>query len=381
MDHTLGRTRPKQYFRAIVGALALLGVGVGVGCGDDDGERPPDPFGMCPTEWRAYPHQPAGTEIRFPDDEGAHYVDDLSVTMEWWYTIYHLETAEGRPFSVMATFFMPQLEIAYRPFNITDVESGEMFDSDEWGSLESTTGFLGHDWTAELEGQPQSFFHTRTDGQGQLIPFAYEQQLYYEDPDTGHTQSLHLLIDSVKSPYIVAGDGLITIGDSGDSYYYSLTHLEVSGELELAGEVFEVIGTGWLDHQWGPFMLSPLSLSSNSYEWMALHLDNGDEYMVSTIFDAQNRTHREEGFGSIGWKRSDCTQGITLEHTIERLAYWQNPEDGRFYSHRWRILVPDTGLDVILEPVIENQTVGFFHTAFYEGRSAVTGTLDRKSVV
>jgi predicted secreted hydrolase len=365
---------------ALVAWILLAGAPGACG-GDDDTGEPPDPYGVCPNPWRAYPYEPAGTDIRFPEDEGAHYLDDLSVTMEWWYTIYHLTTAEGREFSVMASFFMPQLDIAYRPFNITDVHTGQMFDSDEWGSLQARTGHLELDWTSEEEGDvPVSYFHTRTDGQGELVPFGYEQQLYHHDPQTGHTQSLHLVVDAVKSPYLVAGDGLITIGDSGDSYYYSLTHLEVSGELELGGEVFGVTGIGWLDHQWGPFMLSPLSISLNSYEWMALHLDNGDEYMVSTLFDVENRTHREEGFGSIGWKLHDCTQGITLDHTIERLAYWQQPESERYYSHRWRIVVPDTGLDVILEPVIEDQTVAFFHTSFYEGRSVITGTLNGEPI-
>lgn len=360
---------------ALAGWILLAVTPAGCG-GDDDTGEPPDPYGVCPTPWRAYPYEPAGTDIRFPVDEGAHYVDDLSVTMEWWYTIYHLTTAEGREFSVMSTFFMPQLQIAYRPFNITDVHTGQMFDSDEWGSLEARTGHLELDWTSDVEGEPDSYFRTRTDGRGELVPFGYEQQVYHHEPQTGHTQSMHLLVDAVKSPYLVAGDGLITIGDSGDSYYYSLTYLEVTGELELGGEVFEVTGYGWLDHQWGPFMLSPLALSRNSYEWMALHLDNGDEYMVSTLFDMENRTYREEGFGSVGWKLHDCTQGITLDHTIERLAYWQQPESGRYYSHRWRVVVPDTGLDVIVEPVIEDQTVTFFHTSFYEGRSAITGTLN-----
>ncbi len=379
---TRRRSRMKMKCRI---AVVLVGwvmlAGLPLSCDEDaDIVEPPDPYGVCPSPWRAYPYEPAGTDIRFPADEGAHYVDDLSVTMEWWYTIYHLTTAGGREFSVMTSFFMPQLDIGYRPFNITDVQTGQMFDSDEWGTLEAATDHLELDWVSDVAQEPASFFRTRTDSRGDLVPFGYEQQLVHHDPQTDHTQSLHLMVDAVKSPYLVAGDGLITIGDSGDSYYYSLTHLEVSGQLELAGEVFEVTGYGWLDHQWGPFMLSPLSLSSNSYEWMALHLSNGDQYMVSTLFDVENRTHREEGFGSIGWKLHDCTQGITLDHTIERLAYWQQPETGRYYSHRWRIVVPDTGLDVILEPAIEDQTVSFFHTSFYEGRSVITGTLNGEPV-
>lgn len=366
------------------GALAsagLLLVSLGAlgapGCDDEPkGEPPVDPRGVCPADWRAYPYAPAGTDIVFPRDEGAHYPDDLGVTMEWWYTIYHLTTSEGRHFSIMATFFMPQLDIAFRPFNITDVATGQMWDTSEWGTLAAGEDHLDLHWTGENPDMPPSVFFTRRYAGGDLVPFGYEQHLYHADPlDPARSQALRLTIDSVKSPYIVGGDGYVTIGEAGDSYYYSLTQLQVSGELEVNGEVFSVSGVGWLDHQWGPFMLSPLVLSPITYEWMALHLDNGDQYMVSTLFDRQNRTVGTEGFGSIGWKKADCTQGITLDHAIERLAYWQHPGSGRYYSHRWRIVEPVTGLDVILEPVIEDQTVAFFHTHFYEGRSTVTGTV------
>lgn len=360
---------------AVAGFALLPGLS---GCDDEpeSGEPPVDPRGVCPSDWRAYPYQPAGSDILFPRDEGAHYPSDTEVTMEWWYTIYHLVTPEGRHFSIMSTFFMPQLDIAFRPFNITDVATGQMWDTSEWGSLGASEEHLDLHWTGENPAEPPSVFFTRRYSSGELVPFGYTQRLYYSDPQNpSRSQSLLLTVDSVKSPYIVGEDGYVSIGEAGDSYYYSLTELHVSGELELNGEVFAVSGKGWLDHQWGPFMLSPLVISPITYEWMALHLDNGDQYMVSTLFDRENRSRATEGFGSIGWKKADCTQGITLDHTIERLAYWQHPDSGRYYSHRWRILEPVTGLDVILEPVIEDQTVAFFHTHFYEGRSTITGTV------
>jgi predicted secreted hydrolase len=357
----------------------MIGV-LGFGCGKGKGLAI-DEKAHCPDAWRAYPLQPEGTTIVFPDDEGAHYVSDSAVTMEWWYTIYHLKSETGREFSIMATFFMPQAEMAYRPFNVTDVAAGRMYDSSEWGTLEAKEGWLDLKYISDDPAVAPSTFAHRLDDRGQPIPFHYEQHLYYQDSqDPDRHQSLHLFIEAMKRPFIVGGDGYVTIGDSGDSYYYSLTDLQVSGELVINGERFAVSGYGWLDHQWGPFMLNPLPLSANSYEWMALHLDNGQQYMVSTIFDAQNRTHREEGFGSVGWMKADCTQGYTLGHTIERLAYWYHPVRGDYYAHKWHLVVPETGLDVIIEPVIEDQTVEFLGTYFYEGRSRVTGTVGNTPV-
>jgi predicted secreted hydrolase len=356
---------------------AILGVLLSVAActGDDDGP-PLDTRGLCPTDWRVYPFAPAAGDIRFPADEGAHYLTDISVSMEWWYTIYHLTTAEGRTFSVMATFFMPQLGTAYRPFNVSDPQAGVMYDSGEWGDLTAVEGELDLTWRSTTAGQPESYLRHRKDAHGKLIPFAYDEEFHYADPeDPTRSHSLKLTVDALKPPLIVGGDGYLTIGDCGDSYYYSLTHLQASGELTIGEETFAVTGFGWLDHQWGPFMLNPLPLSKNSYEWMALHLDNGEEYMVSVLFDKQNRTHKEPGFGSVGWMNADCTQGYTLEYTLERLAYWQQPASGDFYSHRWRLRVPERQLDLAIEPVIDNQTVMFGGTYFYEGRSTIEGTV------
>jgi predicted secreted hydrolase len=354
---------------AVVGALLSASA-----CTEAGGETV-DPYGRCPTAWRTYPFQPAGSDIRFPADEGAHYVSDINVTMEWWYTIYHLTTPEGRKFSIMSTFFMPQADISYRPFNVSDVTAGEMHDSGEWGELRAGEGRLDLTWIPTNPSEPASYLRHRSDGDGQSVPFAYDQYLHYVHPrEATRSYELRLTVDALKPPFLVGGDGYVTIGDCGDSYYYSLTHLEASGELTLAGETFQVSGRGWMDHQWGPFMLSPLPGSKNNYEWMALHLDNGDEYMVSVIFDQQNQTHQEPGFGSIGWMNADCTQDYTLDYGVERLAYWLQPESGDYYSHLWRITVPEKQLDVVVTPVIEDQTVKFVSTAFYEGRSTVEGT-------
>jgi predicted secreted hydrolase len=299
--------------------------------------------------------------------------------MEWWYTIYHLETPEGRKFSIMGTFFMPQMELSYRPFNITDVEGQQMFDTAEWGTLTAAEDRLDLSWHTDYG--PISTFANQTDSKGRIIPFHYEQNLRWEARhDPARSQSLSLMIETRKAPFIVGGDGYVTIGDSGESYYYTLSHMAVHGELELNGQVFQVSGVGWLDHQWGPFLLHPNASSENSYEWMALHLDNGDEYMVSSLFDRENRLHKVEGFGGIGWVTSDCAQAFTLDYTVERLSFWQDPVTGAYYSHTWRIQAPERGLDLFVEPVMEDQTVTFILTTFYEGRSLVTGTVEGQPV-
>jgi hypothetical protein len=127
-------------------------------------------------------------------------------------------------------------------------------------------------------------------------------------------------------------------------------------------------------------MITPLPASRNSYEWMGVQLDNGEEYMVSTIFGEQNQIRAEPGWGGINWKNADCTQGHTMAQPVERLGFWKHPETGGYYSSRWRIVLPDKGLDVVVRPTVESQTVEFLGTTFYEGRCDVTGTQDGSPV-
>ncbi len=341
----------------------------------------PDPSGACPFEWRSYPYDPAGTEIRFPRDEGAHYVTDYSVSMEWWYTIFHLQSLDGRRFSIMTTFFMPQAGAAFRPFNFIDVEAGERSDGGEWGSLDASEEFLDLVYHSDIPGEPESFLRTERDPSGDLMPFHYHEVVSWRDPEgSGETQSLDLHMEALRPPLLVGGDGYVTIGQSGESYYYSLTDMKVTGSIEKNGRTWQVEGMGWMDHQWGPFMLNPTPMTKNSYEWMAIQLDNGQQYMVSSIFDRQGRSYREEGFGSVGWMGSDCIQGRTLDQVIERLAYWHYAPKDFFFASKWRIQVPETDMDVLVTPVVEDQTVDFLGSPFYEGRALVQGTVGGSAV-
>lgn len=365
-----------------IGALAILLGGLpaltflwAAACSDDDGGTPLDRYGSCPTEWRTYPHAPAGTDIRFPVDEGAHYLSDATVELEWWYTIYHLRSEDGRSFSVITTFFMPQIDLSFLPLNVTDVEAGVVHGNEEWGTLVAAEGDLDLSWTGANPDLPASFMRNQRDARGRVVPFAYDQGIYQVDRlDPSQPLSLELAVVVDKSPLLLGEDGYVIIGDTGESYYYTFTRMTATGTLTVGGETLAVSGTGWLDHQWGPFMITPLPISPNTYEWMGIQLDNGEEYMVSSIFDAENRLRVEEGWGGVSWKNPDCSQGQTMAQVVERLGFWKHPETGGYYSSRWRLVLPEKGLDVTIQPSVEDQTVRFLGTTFYEGRCDVVGT-------
>ncbi|MEZ4570376.1 MAG: lipocalin-like domain-containing protein [Thermomicrobiales bacterium] len=55
----------------------------------------------------------------------------------------------------------------------------------------------------------------------------------------------------------------------GGSYYYSRPGMDLSGTLTVDGEPFEV--TGWMDHQWGDFVL----VDGSGWDWFAIEMDDG----------------------------------------------------------------------------------------------------------
>ena len=61
------------------------------------------------------------------------------------------------------------------------------------------------------------------------------------------------------------------------SYYYSMTRLTTEGRLTVGGQSFAVHGASWMDHE---FSSNALSKDQVGWDWMGLHLANGQDLMI-----------------------------------------------------------------------------------------------------
>jgi predicted secreted hydrolase len=326
--------------------------------------------------WKRYPYQPDGTKIEFPRDEGTHK-SDPSVKMEWWYVSFHLKApSSGREYAVMVAFFKEIRGYSMRLFNITSHSEGKMHTATAVGRLKSAEGRLD---ITHASDHGSDRLYVKQDRNGAIMPFQYHL-------DTrGHDMSVSLDMESVKRPLIVGGNGYVRVGNSGHSWYYSFTRMKVNGTIQVRGEKMEVEGLGWMDHQWGPFIVSPIPvIQTDTYEWFSMQLDNGEEYMVSNIFDKKNRLLQLDGFGGLGWMLADSSSGKTVDFTLNRLAFWQAPSS-EYYSAKWQVIEPGRGVDLVITPDIQNQIVPFPPTPigqfyFWEGSCSVTGKVQGKAV-
>jgi predicted secreted hydrolase len=315
--------------------------------------------------WKVYPYHKEGTLIYFPKDEGVHPQYGPGSGTEWWYTNLHLKgETTNRQYSAMVAFF----NYHFRIFNLTNETDLDFYSVLDLGSLSASGDSLNLSFVSP-RGTDRWF--VKTDANDQMLPFQY----YLEVGDETAKLSVHL--DAQKVPLIVGLDGLVTWG-SGDSYYYSQTDLSVSGNVTFKGVTEHVTGVASIDHQYGPFFLSPLS--EESYEWFNLQLDNGMDLILWNMFTGDNDIPMGDSHRMCTLLIDDQNQDTTSTFTLERQAYWKyRPES--YFANKWHFADAIHGIDLTIEPILDNQVVPFIlDTYFWEGSCSVHGTVDGDSV-
>ncbi len=102
----------------------------------------------------------------------------------------------------------------------------------------------------------------------------------YSDGDL----ELHLNLIVRRMP-VAHGGGKVPMVN-GESFYYSITDVEVKGRMKFDGEWYEVSGSTWIDQQWGDFTATP-------WEWYSIRLENNAQVMLYSFPDDN------VGFGTV----------------------------------------------------------------------------------
>lgn len=298
--------------------------------------------------------------IRFPQDESAH--NDLT---EWWYYTGHLEaddsTGQTHRYGFELVVFqalrsdLPPVYASH--FAITDVTRGQ-FHYDQRRALEpvpvpdgtSTSGINVHvgDWSVQgLNGQDHLVASMRD--------YAFDLKLAGD-----------------KAPTLHNGDGLITYGLGGFSYYYSRTHMNISGTLTDHQQPLTVKGVAWMDHQWGNF----LTLGGGGWDWYSIQLNNHTELMVYFIRDASGQVLSTYA----GYIDADGKDHLLAQKAISAsvLAQWTSPTTGITYPSGWRFTIDDPQLRAILTltPQLRDQELVVLQSTgntYWEGAVSVQG--------
>ncbi|MEX2425353.1 MAG: lipocalin-like domain-containing protein [Thermomicrobiaceae bacterium] len=338
--------------RWALGALVFLSLILMTGCAvadDPADERPaPDPGDRPAGQLLETPNDPQPVEL--PEDAGPH--DRLT---EWWYYTGHVEDANSNLYGFEFVIFQalrgefPPIYASH--FAITDTTRGEFHYAER---VESFTPGSGEDpldldvggWT--LQGG---------DGTDRIVA----------DMD-GY--ELEIELNAAKPPVLHEGNGFFEFAPGSASYYYSRTRMDAEGTLTIDGDELDVTGSAWFDQQWGDFLV----LGGEGWDWFSIQLDNNQELMAwqshdgeGTILDGNATIVREDG---------EAIDVPSEALSIEPLDEWESHQTGGVYPMVWSIRVESHDIDLIVEPVMEDQeliTLESTGVVYWEGMVRISG--------
>lgn len=233
--------------------------------------------------------------IVLPKDQYAH----SNAPTEWWWHVGTLYAADGRVFG---------FEINATGLNITEMQPSLAFTQIEITDVKKQCNYqkvtpLGvpENW-AEYDPE-KPWFVTLSPASsingaismkaidGDPLDMAVRASFIDVNPTTGIKTpcALDLNLMQQGAPLYVWGTGCELVDSKGTShitqnnYYYSLTHLQASGILEIAEERIEVTGLTWMDHEYGAFPQG----SEASWMLQDAQLANGLHFSNYTKFGLQ----------------------------------------------------------------------------------------------
>ena len=295
--------------------------------------------------------------MRLPHDEGVH----LS-PLEWWYFNGHLVSADGRKFSYHFVTFQSVLNAGLTP-RVVQLSwadhSEDLHLAAEQATVSATEPSSGHfdlstnDW--------------RMSGDGDAYQLSFQIGDY----------SVDLEAHSVRTPVLHHGTGLVDLGIAGKTYYYSRTRLETAGAVSISGVPHPVVGTAWMDHQWGDFTIANIG-----WDWLSLNLDDGSDLMVSVVWEQEDGAHIAT-YGTYIPPDSSPVHLPSDDISLDPTDSWTSPETGGVYPMGWTLGIDSLDLDLILVPVIEESEFAISEiipVVYWEGSVAATGNKDGAAV-
>ncbi len=309
-----------------------------------------------------------GYQFEFPRDHGNHPESKL----EWWYYTGHLDTPEGRSFGYELTFF----------------RTGVQRDSANPSRWSVADLYPAHFALSDLDGGRFHYFE-KLNRQGPGIAGAIEGRLevwnenwraFWQDGVIRIEASegeigIDLVLELAKPPIIHGRNGVSQKSEAEGraSHYYSLTRLLTRGQLRYGGEVFEVTGESWMDHEFGT---NQLDAEQVGWDWFSLQFGTvGEELMLFQIRRDDGSIDRHSAGTAIDLDGRP-SQVENEEFRLRPLEFWVSPRTSSRYPVRWRIEIPSLEADLLVHTLLPDQelvTTRSTGIAYWEGAVKVSG--------
>eukprot|EP00475_Leptophrys_vorax_P042405 TRINITY_DN79990_c0_g1_i1.p1 TRINITY_DN79990_c0_g1~~TRINITY_DN79990_c0_g1_i1.p1 ORF type:complete len:761 (-),score=240.03 TRINITY_DN79990_c0_g1_i1:92-2374(-) len=374
-----------------------------------------------PADW-----PPLFGEINLMEQDLPH---DSSAT-EWWYLNTHVETREGRQFSVFASFFRtavvegrdPKTGICERnhslAWGLVDVESKKYYpcavlDPDTPSiiikSIENGQFLIddkikkafvevcnkdvvplpdraiqGPIVVAEKENLNLQYGHGNT--------LVKTERNSYLMECTDYESKISCKLDFLpQRPATRQGhNGIVQVGRNRETmFYYFIPRCAVTGTVVVEGETFEVSGNGWYDHEFGGHIEfkredgtfgKPRKADEPDYawNWLSCQLSNGLEITATNLVDPYQKKIFDNFALIIGEGRREEYESSQLR-PIKR---WRSCKSFMDYPVEWELTVPEIGLEIYARAeIIDQEFITLIaRPAFWEGRVVISGKIGDEEV-
>lgn len=302
--------------------------------------------------------------ITFPRDEAAHFTNvpyPVTNMTEWWYYNGKFTTMSGRNFGYCIFYLYVQVikngkqlrgPMVY--FLLTDIDKQIVYK------------FINHNLpitklnskNLDLAFGENFTLQRNSDNRYALI--------FNATTENGSKVQMNLTLEpSMKRPVMLIGKtGLINMWNNTNSYYYSRTNLRMTqGDFKIDDDTYKINpakSLSWMDHQWGDFMLDPLS---HPWVWASIQLDNGLEMNVMgkyhPIFNKADNMA-----ANIFLPNGQYIYTTQVEYTPAKI------ESGQIYPESYTLSIKSLNLSLKLDSLVPGQYAGYTSEAV----SSATGT-------
>ncbi|MGH8664356.1 MAG: lipocalin-like domain-containing protein [Burkholderiales bacterium] len=314
-----------------------------------------------------------GRVLRFPEDEGSH----PGFRTEWWYVTGWLDGA-GEPLGFQVTFFRA------RPHPASGNPS--RFDPRDILILHAAVSERAHGRLRHVQRAARAGFGLAEAATGRTA--VHIDDWYLRTNAAGYATridaddfTLDLQLDPTQPPLLQGDGGYSRKGPRPESasYYYSLPHLRVGGQVRIEGRTRDVRGSAWFDHEWSSEYMAPQALG---WDWTGINLDDGSALMAFRMRSRDGGTF----WAAATLRRAQQRRTFAPDEVLwSPKRTWRSPRTGATYPVAMELRVGD--LRVELVPMMDDQendariTTGAVYwegavTALVHGRPAGRGYME-----
>lgn len=311
---------------------------------------------------KADPHY----RITFPKDHLPHPDFDI----EWWYLTANLTGNDGKQYGLQWTLFRFSDGARFSPWIQGHVFMGHasLHNKDKhWFNEKFAGAGLGN---AGVKASPLTYFidtwQLSSLGADSLFPAALNTTIVTSNNNENSNAQVSLRL-SADRPFVLQGEqgySIKTANASHASHYYSQPFISVSGTLTIDGDLVNVTGNGWYDHEWSSQLTSEDTLG---WDWFSVHLDDASKLMLFRMRVG------EQPYITGTFIQPDGKPTTLMPEQIALQVNQYSTSNGRNFPSNWTIKIRDIDINIKVNAVKKDAfNPGIF--SYYEGPISVTGS-------